>query len=201
LKNPFIPLQRGVEHMLTSVHRSKTSTRISIASLLATLLFGVFNTANILINTKQINETNKRIAESSKIAQASKVSAWVGDFDGDQETVWLDNESDVPVYRVFVLMVTNNQTLQSPDELASSAIRLGTFGFVETLPPGKHAAKVSSFGPSAGGHHAIPMIYFTDSRNIEWLRSSSGALSTASNYEHHLNLLGLNPPYSVAPLK
>lgn len=177
--------------------------RISIYGLCISTLVGIATVINVITNTNQIHEIQTQEIQKAKIAQASKVSIWKNEKiktgpslrTGVSQSITVQNTSSAPVYNVFILATYNQPRNISLDDDIYFAINGGFVTHIDVLPTGKPKYFVYSPTDDMGGKRSMFFMFFTDSKNVEWLRTPTGRLITYSNYEGHLNKMGLNPPY------
>ncbi|MCD1023489.1 hypothetical protein [Enterococcus sp. SMC-9] len=103
------------------------------------------------------------------------------------------NTSRVPIHDVFVISVLNSSKLTLADQISSH----GYIKHIEIVPPGTKTITMESRGSSMGGKHDVPIVFFTDANNNEWVLDNKSQLHKAPNYEEKIIIEKLNyhPPY------
>lgn len=107
--------------------------------------------------------------------------------------VKIHNTSRVPIHDVFVVSVLNSSKLTLAEQISSN----GYIKPVEIVPPGTKTITMESRGSSMGGKHDVPIVFFKDANNNEWVLDNKSQLHKAPNYEEKIinKRLGYSPPY------
>lgn len=169
---------------------------IPIASFIVSVAVAGFTIANIWLNTAQIHKINQDKMDSDRQAQASNVAAWISkSVSGDSAEVELSNQSQTPVFNVFVLVTLNNGFNSDMDRDLRFIADNNLYSHYDVLPPNKYMSTVKAPTPAMGGKRPIAFIFFTDANNRHWVREPSGKLREA-NYNKLLTKHRINPPFS-----
>lgn len=170
-----------------------------------TLIVGIASVTSVIYSIVQIKNINDQTTRSSLISQAKEISAWnastakiyndsTSDSQGTfRQNVIINNRSNAPIYNVFVLMFS---THTDPKQQIKIAISNNSVQHFEVIPPGKSTITINTGIPQMGGRKQLPVIYFTDTSNKQWLRSLNGHLVEYTGYEKMLNNSGFTLPYT-----
>ncbi|UTB76005.1 hypothetical protein A4W74_04605 [Latilactobacillus curvatus] len=169
------------------------------------LIVGIATVTSVVYSVIQIKNINQQTKHEELILQAKNISIWrLTDTQNDSSSTGINftgsqsgklvvsNASKSPIYNVFVVMVLNRSSF---DTEVSQAADLNSYKHFDIIPPGKTEFNISLAPPSMGQNNQLPIIYFTDTSNNEWLRYKNGNLDSYTGYENILNKAGINPPY------
>lgn len=161
----------------------------------------VISIVSVFVNACWTLRSHYITVRQNKREQAEHVAAWlpgetvVNTQEEYKEIVALENDNHVPMYNVFALSILNNESTNPTIETINSAVTQGSWSFLETLPPGLHHATITVPRNEMGGKLAIPILLFTDSKGISWIRTADGHLEEA-DYVDILHDAYVTPPYS-----
>ena len=156
-----------------------------------TTIGALFAIWNVMQNNNQIKKVNYENEQNIKLEQSKNVSVW-NNKQADKNSP-VSNQS--PVYKVFVISIPSKIDNDSLSKKVSLASEFNSYKYLETLPPGKIELSLPTLPNAMGGVHGVPIIFFTDFRNVEWYRDQQGRLMEYPKYETFLNKNGITPPY------
>ena len=168
-----------------------------------TTIGALFAIWNVMQNNNQIKKVNYENEQNIKLEQSKNVSVWNNKQADKNSPVSLEkipnvianNSNQSPVYKVFVISIPSKIDNDSLSKKVSLASELNSYKYLETLPPGKIELSLPTLPNAMGGVHGVPIIFFTDFRNVEWYRDQQGRLMEYPKYETFLNKNGITPPY------
>ena len=140
---------------------------------------------------------NYRLAkEKEEKSQATKIAAWITDINPnmrDEVVVTVANNSDLPIYDVFVIGYMNHQELVNINVYKPVMYR-------DLLPPNASGEnrlyRMDNLGADIGGKHMVVAIFFRDANGKCWLRDHKGIFKDFHNYTNFLMTKGVYGPYS-----
>lgn len=168
-----------------------------------TTIGALFAIWNVTQNNNQIKKVNYENEQNIKLEQSKNISVWNNEQSNKNSPISLEkipnvianNSNQAPVYKVFVISIPNKIDNDSLSKKVSFASEFNSYKYLETLPPGKVELSLPVLPNAMGGIHGVPIIFFTDFRNVEWYRDQQGRLMEYPKYETFLNKNGINPPY------
>lgn len=144
---------------------------------------GIGATYGIFLNYNSAKNKNKE----NKKEVAKNVSCWIRLRSKQGKYCVINNNNNLPIYKVYLILYSNNSNID-PIDVDSKSI--DTFHYEEILPPGKFNFSYTDY-PAAGNEHLVPTIYFTDNNNTQWIRKKNGRLEIyKSNYIEKLSKQG-----------
>ncbi|EHA4024334.1 hypothetical protein JKN54_000813 [Enterococcus faecalis] len=168
-----------------------------------TTIGALFAIWNVMQNNNQIKKVNYENEQNIKLEQSKNVSVWNNKQADKNSPVSLEkipnvianNSNQSPVYKVFVISIPSKIDNDSLSKKVSLTSEFNSYKYLETLPPGKIELSLPTLPNAMGGVHGVPIIFFTDFRNVEWYRDQQGRLMEYPKYETFLNKNGITPPY------
>lgn len=127
----------------------------------------------------------KHNEKNNQKEQAKKISAHMTSIDN----VKIENNSDAPIFDVFIVICSNKQDISNFNVWRPSPI------YIDLLPPGSIEKKVKTAGHGCGGEKPSANILFTDSNGLKWCRNNKGNISEANDYKDKLKKIKIFPPY------
>lgn len=172
----------------------------NISSIL-TLLAVLVSMAAFMVTFNSYKTSEKHYDIQEKQKQAIGVAAWFTEYgeprkaiiDGRDVSlpmgkVYVENSSSVPVYNMFIFMVSNKIESTYETTTIDGENKYNTIGYIELLKPGKTEVTVPANGNASGGQHDSVAIIFRDSSSRYWFRSNFGVLKEISEKEEQLFL-------------
>ena len=117
--------------------------------------------------------------------QADKISVNMS----AEQSVIITNNSNLPVYDVFVIICSNREILEKVDDWGKS------YKYIETLIPGKIDMSIKNKGCAMGGVKPSANIFYRDSAGVEWFHNNNGTLREFKCYKDILGKRKIYAPY------
>ena len=134
--------------------------------------------------------------QKEKRSQASKIAAWVSGVAKDDDNdvvVTIANNSDLPMYDVFVIGYMSHQKLEDVETYKSVLYK-------DLIPPNSEGEnrlyRMKNLGNDIGGKHMVVAIFFRDSNGKNWLRDHTGIFKEYDEYLAYLRQKRVCGPYS-----
>lgn len=134
--------------------------------------------------------------QKEKRSQASKIAAWVSGVakDDDKDViVTIANNSDLPMYDVFVIGYMSHQKLEDVETYKDVLYK-------DLIPPNSESEnrlyRMKNPGNDMGGKHMVVAIFFRDSNGKYWLRDHTGIFKEYDKCIAFLQQKGVCEPYS-----
>ncbi|GEQ37777.1 hypothetical protein TH5N_09020 [Tetragenococcus halophilus] len=88
------------------------------------------------------------------------------------------NNSDLPIYNVFILTVSNKPTGDITSEISTKQ----GYKFRSIIITGEYPLKIVAGGSGAGGEKDSSVMFFSDANNQGWYRGKDGKLWSVDDY-------------------
>lgn len=128
--------------------------------------------------------------------QASKIAAWISGIakdESDDVVVTIANNSDLPMYDVFVIGYMSQQEIEDVPEYKAVLYK-------DLIPPNSEGEtrlyRMKNLGNDIGGKHMVVALFFRDSNGKCWLRDHTGIFKEHDKYLIFLDKKGVFGPYS-----
>ena len=134
--------------------------------------------------------------QKEKRSQAFKIAAWVSGVAKDDDNdaiVTIANNSDLPIYDVFVIGYMSQQELENVPKYKAVLYK-------DLIPPNSEGEnrlyRMKNLGSDIGGKHMVVALFFRDSNGKCWLRDHTGIFKEYDEYLAFLQQKGVCGPYS-----
>lgn len=149
----------------------ETISALGSAGAVMVALYTFRKDANARYNTEKRN-------------QASKIYTYVDGCYGDSEgipiaKVKVVNNSDLPIYNVFVLTVSNKPMKDIVSEISTKQ----GHKYSSIIIAREYFFKIEAGGSGAGGEKDSSVIFFSDANSHGWYRGKNGKLLSVDDYE------------------